>query len=221
MFGTSQIGFPRLFDRHVTGSHRSEHSAEKVSPTGLQFPCRQLPKWGPSQISHKYPRNQLSHAICDHEMVLCDFCVSACFFVLGSDRSIQSFGWTPRCKRLQRPGFHFLTSASSYYNWLPPPPLCRKSRLGIARRGFPKWVRLKINQEGLRNVWSMFPLTRVPFWYRLFEPQPSISSGNICPERDGWEWVYLFGDHQKTTINQTWEPRNVFQSLVQVKNFLC
>ena len=34
------------------------------------------------------------------------------------------------------------------------------------------WVWLKIKQEGLRRLWSMFPLTRVPFWYRFFEPQP-------------------------------------------------
>ena len=34
------------------------------------------------------------------------------------------------------------------------------------------WVWLKIKQEGLRWSWSMFPLTRVPFWYRFFEPQP-------------------------------------------------
>ena len=36
------------------------------------------------------------------------------------------------------------------------------------------WVGLKIDQEELRRFWSMFPLTRVPFWYRLFEPQPSL-----------------------------------------------
>ena len=24
----------------------------------------------------------------------------------------------------------------------------------------------------LRRFWSTFPLTRVPFWYRFFEPQP-------------------------------------------------
>ena len=36
-----------------------------------------------------------------------------------------------------------------------------------------KWVWLKIKQEGLRRFWSMFPLTRVPFWHRIFEPQPS------------------------------------------------
>ena len=35
-----------------------------------------------------------------------------------------------------------------------------------------KWVWLKIEQEGLRKLWSMFPLTRVPVWYRFFEPQP-------------------------------------------------
>ena len=34
------------------------------------------------------------------------------------------------------------------------------------------WVWLKINQQGLRRFWSIFPLTRVPFWYRFFEPQP-------------------------------------------------
>ena len=36
------------------------------------------------------------------------------------------------------------------------------------------WLWLKIKQEGLRGLWSMFPLTRVPFWYRFFEPQPHI-----------------------------------------------
>ena len=30
----------------------------------------------------------------------------------------------------------------------------------------------QIKQEGLRRFWSMFPLTRVSFWYRFFEPQP-------------------------------------------------
>ena len=32
------------------------------------------------------------------------------------------------------------------------------------------WLWLKI--KGLRRFWSMFPLTRDPFWYRFFEPQP-------------------------------------------------
>ena len=36
------------------------------------------------------------------------------------------------------------------------------------------WAWLKIEQEGLRRFWPMFPLTRVPFWYRLSEPQPYI-----------------------------------------------
>ena len=34
------------------------------------------------------------------------------------------------------------------------------------------WVLLRIKQEGLRRFWSVFPLTRVPLWYRFFEPQP-------------------------------------------------
>ena len=32
-------------------------------------------------------------------------------------------------------------------------------------------------QEGLRRCWSMFPLPRVSFWYRFFEPQPSDLAG--------------------------------------------
>ena len=35
---------------------------------------------------------------------------------------------------------------------------------------FATWVWLKIKKQGLRRFWSMFPLTRVPFWYRFFEP---------------------------------------------------
>ena len=35
------------------------------------------------------------------------------------------------------------------------------------------WAWLKIKQ-GLRRCWSMFPLTRVPFWHRFFEPQPCV-----------------------------------------------
>ena len=34
------------------------------------------------------------------------------------------------------------------------------------------WLWLRMKQEGLRRFWSMFPLTRVPCWYRFFEPQP-------------------------------------------------
>ena len=40
----------------------------------------------------------------------------------------------------------------------------------------PIWVWLKIKQEGLHWFWSMLPRTRVPFWYRLFEPQPFFGS---------------------------------------------
>ena len=34
----------------------------------------------------------------------------------------------------------------------------------------------KLNRMGLRRFWSMFPLTRVPFLYRFFEPQPDACS---------------------------------------------
>ena len=52
----------------------------------------------------------------------------------------------------------------------------REAALGGARPFMElvfKWQWLKIQQGGLRRFWSMFPLTRVPFWYRFFEPQPN------------------------------------------------
>ena len=44
-------------------------------------------------------------------------------------------------------------------------------RFGFPKNQTPIWVWLKINQEGLRRFCSIFPLTRVRFWYRFFEPQ--------------------------------------------------
>ena len=35
-------------------------------------------------------------------------------------------------------------------------------------------VAIKIEEVGFRRFWSMFPLTRVPCWYRFFEPQPYV-----------------------------------------------
>ena len=76
------------------------------------------------------------------------------------------------------------------------------------------WVRLKIKPEGLRRFWSMFPLTRVPVWYRLFEPQPNREtpqkgSGVRCP--------FVFPVHQGTDTQfdtpflgswaQSWMPQ--------------
>ena len=40
------------------------------------------------------------------------------------------------------------------------------------------WVWLKVKQKGVRRFRSMFPLTRVPFWYRFFEPQPYERQGH-------------------------------------------
>ena len=45
------------------------------------------------------------------------------------------------------------------------------------------WVWLKITQEGLPRFWFMFPFPRVPFWYRLFEPQSYPSGLAIQLER--------------------------------------
>ena len=33
--------------------------------------------------------------------------------------------------------------------------------------------------EGLRRFWSTFPLARVPFWYRFFEPQPNGETQDV------------------------------------------
>ena len=39
---------------------------------------------------------------------------------------------------------------------------------------FPIWVWLKTKQAGLRRCWSMFPLTRIPFWV------PGFGATAIC-----------------------------------------
>ena len=42
------------------------------------------------------------------------------------------------------------------------------------------WLWLKIKEDGLRGFWSMFPLTRVPFWNSVFfEPQPFRGGGSF------------------------------------------
>ena len=38
------------------------------------------------------------------------------------------------------------------------------------------WLKIK---QGVRRFWSMFPLTRVPFWYRFFEPQPVGTTSKV------------------------------------------
>ena len=51
--------------------------------------------------------------------------------------------------------------------------------------GFPGWVEvggmkrvwLTMKQGANRRFWAMFPLTRVPVWYRFVEPQPSTAGG--------------------------------------------
>ena len=40
----------------------------------------------------------------------------------------------------------------------------------------PRWVWVKINPPENRRFWSMFPFTRIPFWARMFDPQPCVPS---------------------------------------------
>ena len=57
------------------------------------------------------------------------------------------------------------------------------------------WTWLKIKQEGLHRCWSMFPLTRVPFWYRFFEPQPF-----------GFEMAVTSAAYKSHRGSKTWRP---------------
>ena len=52
-------------------------------------------------------------------------------------------------------------------------------KLQAPQAKFQRWVWLKIKHQGLRKFWSMFPLTRVPFWYRFFEPQPDVQAFQV------------------------------------------
>ena len=38
----------------------------------------------------------------------------------------------------------------------------------------------KLSRRGCAGFWSMFPLTRVPFWYRFFEQQPNCPRESAC-----------------------------------------
>ena len=38
----------------------------------------------------------------------------------------------------------------------------------------PTWVWVKIKPPGDHRFWSMLPLTRVPFWVPIFDPQPRM-----------------------------------------------
>ena len=77
-----------------------------------------------------------------------------------SDASSVAFGFS-----IQRVAFVCLCGRGRMRTWQEP-FLRRISHLC-------KWLWLKIKQEGLGRFWSMFPLTRVPLWYRFFEPQPN------------------------------------------------
>ena len=87
------------------------------------------------------------------------------------------------------PGAEFLFVPSAQaVSFRPPPspgrscPSLFKRKLGEPMFEFAQqkhlkntWVWLKIKQEGLRRFWSMFPLTRVPFWYCFFFPRATAT----------------------------------------------
>ena len=92
---------------------------------------------------------------------------------------------------------------------------------------------LKIEQEGLRRFWSMFPLTRVPFWYRFFEPLPNMKQnillrtpelGHLLESFLCWYWAkvdctlppwfFLVSSWSKVMVSLLeWNVRLVFLSI--------
>ena len=67
-----------------------------------------------------------------------------------------------------------------------------------AHQGEPvemKGTSCKMAVAQLRRFWSMFPLTRVPFWYRFFEPYPNVCKRlfqRACPVKWGClGWRFL------------------------------
>ena len=60
-------------------------------------------------------------------------------------------------------------------------------RAGAQLNLVAKWVWLKIKQEGLCRFWFMFPLPRVPSWYRFCEPYQvagGVGGGGGSPPHD-------------------------------------
>ena len=50
----------------------------------------------------------------------------------------------------------------------------------VAMVSLGKWLWLKIKEERLRGFWSMFPLTRVPFWNSGFLSHSQMAN-NVLP----------------------------------------
>ena len=50
-------------------------------------------------------------------------------------------------------------------------------RFGVSGLIPAMWVWRKIKLEGLRRFWSMFPLARVPVWYRCFLSHSHVFDG--------------------------------------------
>ena len=81
---------------------------------------------------------------------------------------------------------------NSWYHFRVAGAVVLRMRLGRGVSAEPRWPRatkagshaeVAVGQNSPgganRRFWSMFPLTRVPFWYRLFEPQPSVFQHHV------------------------------------------
>ena len=81
-------------------------------------------------------------------------------------------------------------------------PAAKASRPWV---GFAKvmWQWLKIKELGLRRFWSMFPLTRVPFWYWFFS-----HTHVVCPPLE--QCIYLDRERHWTTLLLCPESSSIF-----------
>ena len=80
------------------------------------------------------------------------------------------------------------------------------SPVPIQQAYFLQW--LKIKELGLRRCWSMFPLARVPFWCRFFEPYPSL------PTVDGQNPFAPLGIH-----GTPWVRWGIYRGIIRNQGF--
>ena len=55
---------------------------------------------------------------------------------------------------------------------------CPRRHVELGTWKIHNWVWVKMKPPGDRRFWSMFPLTRVPFWVYIFDPPPT-GLGNL------------------------------------------
>ena len=77
------------------------------------------------------------------------------------------------------------------------------------------WHAVAQNETGgaNRGFWSMFPLTKVPFWYWFFEPQPNLSAIIGCLRETSSERQDVLKSGVKTrssVLVHVFSPRSPF-----------